>query len=87
MFLLSFRIKAVNLGIFTTLHYFVGRNPPTSLARNYSKSEVSNSKEEANYIAYTWWWAGRSISRAPKHKVESLGIGALVKAHSPSPEI
>jgi hypothetical protein len=33
----------------------------------------------ALYLAYIWWWAGRSISRAPEHKVESLGSGSLVK--------
>jgi hypothetical protein len=175
MFLLSIGIKALSLGIFATLRYFVGRNPPTSLARNFSKSETGDSQQEANYVAYqvneleemlvgrkngtfvepigllarllhslfprllfmpypirnmaqgifgawvktltailaygliavvclfgfagalgermfpiysvllvlflavTWWGAGRSISRAPEHKVESLGGGSLVK--------
>jgi hypothetical protein len=175
MFLLSFGIKTLSLGIFATLRYFVGRNPPTSLARNFSKSEASDSQQEANYVAYqaneleemlvgrknitfvepigllarllhslfprllfmpypirnmaqgifgawvktltailaygliaavslfgfagalgermfpiysvvlvlllaaTWWGAGRSISRAPENKVESLGSGSLVK--------
>jgi hypothetical protein len=175
MLLLSFGIKALSLGIFATLRYFVGRNPPTSLARNFSKSDASYSQAEANYVAYqgetleemlmgrknvtfvepvgllarllhslfprllfmpypirnmaqrvfgawvktltailaygliafvslfgfagilgerlfpiysvllvlylafTWWGAGRSISRAPENRVESLGSGSLVK--------
>jgi hypothetical protein len=175
MLLLSFGIKALSLGIFATLRYFVGRNPPTSLARNFSKSEASYSQEEAKYVAYKadkleemlmgrknvtfvepigllarllhslfprllfmpypirnmaqrvfgawvktltailaygliafvslfgfagalgermfpiysvllvlylafiWWGAGRSISRTPENKVESLGSGSLVK--------
>jgi hypothetical protein len=173
--LLSIGVKALSLGIFATLRYFVGRNPPTSLAKNFSKSEASNSREEANnvayqanaleemlvgrknttfvepigllarllhslfprllfmpypirnmaqrlfgawvktltaimaygliafvslfgfvgelgermfpvyavllalYLAYIWWGEGWSISRAPEHKVESLGSGSLVK--------
>jgi hypothetical protein len=52
MLLLSFGIKALSLGVFATLRYFVGRNPPTSLARNFSKSEASNTQQEANYVAY-----------------------------------
>ena len=34
------------------LRYFVGRNHPTSLARNFSKSERSTAQEESRYVAY-----------------------------------
>lgn len=40
-------------GIIAMLRYFVGRNHPTSLAHNYSRSETSTAKEEAPYVAYT----------------------------------
>jgi hypothetical protein len=52
LFLLGLGLKALSLGIFATLRYFVGRNHPTSLAKNFSKSETSNSAEEAKYVAY-----------------------------------
>ncbi|WP_448246971.1 hypothetical protein [Thalassotalea agariperforans] len=46
-------IRALGLGIYATMRYFVGRNHPTSLAKNYSKSERSTAQEESNYLAYT----------------------------------
>lgn len=46
-------IKALSSGIFATLRYFVGRNHPTSLAMNYSKSESSTAQEEKPYVAYS----------------------------------
>lgn len=45
-------IKALAQGISASLRYFVGRNQPTSLARNYSQSEQSTSQEEAKEVAY-----------------------------------
>lgn len=51
--LLAAGIKALGLGIYATLRYFVGRNHPTSLAYNFSKSETSTAKEEADSVAYT----------------------------------
>jgi len=45
-------IRALSGGIYATLRYFVGRNHPTSLAINYSKSESSTSSEESSYVGY-----------------------------------
>jgi len=45
-------LRATGGGIYATMRYFVGRNHPTSLAKNFSKSEISTSAEEANYVAY-----------------------------------
>jgi hypothetical protein len=53
VFLLGAGITALGGGIYATLRYFVGRNHPTSLARNHSKSETSTAHEEAKYVAYT----------------------------------
>ena len=53
VFLLGAGISALGGGIYATLRYFVGRNHPTSLARNYSKSETSTAHEEAKYVEYT----------------------------------
>ncbi|GAA3936930.1 hypothetical protein [Litoribacillus peritrichatus] len=50
---LAIGVKALSTGIFATLRYFVGRNHPTSLAVNYSKSESSTANEEKPYVAYT----------------------------------
>ena len=50
--ILGLGIKVFSGGIFATLRYFVGRNPPTSLSYNYSKSEGSSAQEEANYVKY-----------------------------------
>lgn len=52
-FLLVAGIRSLSGGIFALLRFFVGRNMPTSLAFNYSKSERSTAKEEANEVAYT----------------------------------
>jgi hypothetical protein len=50
---LGIGLKALSSGIYATLRYFVGRNHPTSLAMNYSKSESSTAQEEKPYVAYT----------------------------------
>jgi len=52
VFLLSVGIKVLAGGIYAILRYFVGRNHPTSLAQNYSKSEASTAQEEASYVGY-----------------------------------
>ncbi len=52
VFLLASGISVLSGGIYATLRYFVGRNHPTSLAINYSKSEASIAQEESNYVAY-----------------------------------
>lgn len=51
-YLLTIGIRATSAGIFAMLRYFVGRNHPTSLAYNYSKSEASIAKQESEYVAY-----------------------------------
>lgn len=53
MVILGLGIRALTSGIYATLRYFVGRNHPTSLARNYAKSEQSTSQQEARDTAYT----------------------------------
>lgn len=50
--LLASGIIAASNGIFAMMRYFVGRNHPTSLARNYSRSEASTAQEELPYLAY-----------------------------------
>lgn len=50
---LGLGIKSLSAGIYATLRYFVGRNHPTSLALNFSKSESSTAAEEKSYVAYT----------------------------------
>jgi hypothetical protein len=52
LFLLVGGLRATGGGIYATMRYFVGRNHPTSLARNFSKSELSTAAEEAKYVAY-----------------------------------
>ena len=52
MFLLASGLRAAGKGIYATMRYFVGRNHPTSLARNFSKSENSTAQSEASYVAY-----------------------------------
>ncbi len=52
LFLLLGGLRATGGGIYATMRYFVGRNHPTSLARNFSKSELSTAEEEAKYVAY-----------------------------------
>ncbi len=49
---LAFGIRVLSGGILATLRYFVGRNPPTSLSLNYSKSESSSAQEESTYVQY-----------------------------------
>lgn len=39
-------------GVSAMLRYFVGRNHPTSLAKNFSESQSQTSAQEANYVAY-----------------------------------
>ncbi len=51
--MLALGIRSLSGGILAVLRYFVGRNHPTSLARNFSKSEASTAKEEAAFVAYT----------------------------------
>lgn len=45
-------IRSISVGIYATLKYFVGRNHPTSLAYNYSKSQSSTAQEEKQDVAY-----------------------------------
>ena len=52
MITLALGIKALASGIYAMLRYFVGRNHPTSLAYNFSKSEASTAHEEKNEVAY-----------------------------------
>ncbi|MDO6720818.1 hypothetical protein Q4575_15495 [Psychrosphaera sp. 1_MG-2023] len=52
MISLGLGIKILASGIYSTLRYFVGRNHPTSLAYNFSKSETSTAQEEKNDVAY-----------------------------------
>lgn len=52
MIILGFGIASLSTGIYATLKYFVGRNHPTSLAYNYSKSQSSTAKEEKKEVAY-----------------------------------
>ena len=51
-FLLAGGLRALGGGIYAMLRYFVGRNHPTSLAYNHSKSESTTASEEANVVAY-----------------------------------
>jgi len=53
MLILAFGIRSLSSGIYATLKYFVGRNHPTSLAYNYSKSQASTAQEEQKEVAYT----------------------------------
>ena len=52
MFILALGIRSLSSGIYATLKYFVGRNHPTSLAYNFSKSESSTAQEEKKEVAY-----------------------------------
>ncbi|WP_221794570.1 hypothetical protein [Oceanobacter mangrovi] len=52
LLLLGTGIRSCSAGIIAMLRYFVGRNHPTSLAHNYSRSESSTASEEARYVAY-----------------------------------
>ncbi|WP_299195873.1 hypothetical protein [uncultured Amphritea sp.] len=53
LLLLGGGIATASAGIIALLRYFVGRNHPTSLAHNYSRSEASTAREEAAYLAYS----------------------------------
>ncbi|MBN7795302.1 hypothetical protein [Parahaliea mediterranea] len=53
VFLLGAGLRSAGAGAYAMLRYFVGRNHPTSLARNFSKSEASTSQEEAAHVAYS----------------------------------
>ncbi|TMN97417.1 hypothetical protein [Pseudoalteromonas sp. S558] len=53
MLILALGIRSLSSGIYATLKYFVGRNHPTSLAYNYSKSQTSTAQEEKKDVAYT----------------------------------
>lgn len=50
---LAMGFRVLSGGILATLKYFVGRNPPTSLSMNLSKSESSSAQEETSYVKYT----------------------------------
>ncbi|NSY35158.1 hypothetical protein DS891_16590 [Pseudoalteromonas sp. JC28] len=52
MLILGFGITSLAKGIYATLRFFVGRNHPTSLAYNFSKSETSTAKQEKADVAY-----------------------------------
>ncbi|MBQ4859676.1 hypothetical protein [Pseudoalteromonas sp. MMG007] len=53
MLILAMGIRSLSSGIYATLKYFVGRNHPTSLAYNFSKSESSTAQEEKKEVAYS----------------------------------
>ncbi|ASM50869.1 hypothetical protein PESP_a2988 [Pseudoalteromonas espejiana DSM 9414] len=53
MFILALGIRSLSGGIYATLKYFVGRNHPTSLAYNFSKSQSSTAQEEKKEVAYS----------------------------------
>ncbi len=52
IFLLGRGLYSLGSGIYATMRYFVGRNHPTSLARNYSPSEKLTANEEAQNVGY-----------------------------------
>ncbi|MGB1197695.1 MAG: hypothetical protein ACPG46_01525 [Thalassotalea sp.] len=52
LLLLGGGISTASSGIIAMLRYFVGRNHPTSLAQNKSRSESSTAQEETPYVAY-----------------------------------
>ncbi|MBQ4798038.1 hypothetical protein J8L73_02610 [Pseudoalteromonas sp. MMG006] len=53
MLILAMGIRSLSSGIYAILKYFVGRNHPTSLAYNFSKSESSTAQEEKKEVAYS----------------------------------
>ncbi|GIU43456.1 hypothetical protein TUM4438_12420 [Shewanella sairae] len=53
LLLLGGGLKITTNGIIAMLRYFVGRNHPTSLAYNHSRSESTTAKEESGYVAYS----------------------------------
>ena len=52
MYILGRGLKFLGQGIFSTLRFFVGRNHPTSLSRNYRESQEEVSKKEYPDILY-----------------------------------
>lgn len=46
-------IRSLSGGIFALLRFFVGRNHPTSLSYNFSKSESSTAASEKSEVAYS----------------------------------
>jgi len=50
--MLGLGISVLSSGIYAILRFFVGRNHPTSLATNFSKSESSTAYEETPYVGY-----------------------------------
>ncbi|CAA0103217.1 Uncharacterised protein [Zhongshania aliphaticivorans] len=50
---LGWGVAGMARGIYAVLRYFVGRNHPSSLAVNRSKSEASTAAEEAAFVNYT----------------------------------
>jgi len=52
-FILGTGIRVLSGGVYAILRYFVGRNHPTSLAENFSKSESSTAHEETPYVGYS----------------------------------
>ncbi|MFD1215915.1 YgaP family membrane protein [Microbulbifer celer] len=50
--MLATGITVITGGTYAILRYFVGRNHPTSLAPNFSRSEKSTAREEAATVAY-----------------------------------
>lgn len=52
VYMLARGLQTLGSGIYATMRYFVGRNHPTSLAQNHSRSEASTSAEETSYVAY-----------------------------------
>ncbi|MCL1080090.1 hypothetical protein D5R81_18765 [Parashewanella spongiae] len=50
--LLSRGLYFLGSGIYATMRYFVGRNHPTSLAKNHSPSQGLTSDEEKKYVGY-----------------------------------
>ncbi|MGO3300516.1 MAG: hypothetical protein ACTILD_07365 [Pseudoalteromonas sp.] len=63
MLILALGIRTLSGGIYAMLKYFVGRNHPTSLAYNHSKSQGSTAQEEADVVAYN------------SHELEEMLVG------------
>ncbi|TYK64235.1 hypothetical protein [Colwellia echini] len=52
IFILTGGITAVASGVYARLRFFVGRNHPTSLAYNFSKSETTAANDEKDIVGY-----------------------------------
>lgn len=52
VWILGLGIKTGAGGTYAILRYFVGRNHPTSLAKNFSPTEASWAEDESRYVAY-----------------------------------